>query len=208
MVRISAVGTIEEPLPEALQPKDELSTGEDTEGEEFETDGFLGVEDMPRRPSTPGVHAALSLLESTLVVMEDGEKLRRRGVADFKSFSIDVPEPAPLKEGETFVVLPGRKKRRQKLDGLDLASLLTDTEEVALGEVLRRRRSSVMVEYLLDLEDPTARVSAGAKKQQKQQPETGARQPSKEAGSAQEKASGARAGVRGPLAAWRAEAGG
>ena len=168
MIRISADGVDEEPLPAELLPKDELSTGEDTEGEEIETDGFLGVADMPRRPSTPGVHAALTLLESTLVVMEDGEKLRKRGVADFKSFSIDVPEPAPLLEGETFVSLPERKKRRQKLDGLDLASLLTDTEEIALGEVLRRRRSSVMVEYLLDLAEPSAKSSGEAKKPQKQ----------------------------------------
>ena len=40
IVRISAVGVIEEPLPEELKPKDELSTGEDTEGEDIETDGF------------------------------------------------------------------------------------------------------------------------------------------------------------------------
>ena len=172
MVRISVAGTSEEPLPEELQPKDELSTGEDTEGEDVEADGFLEVADMPRRPSTPGVYPALSLLESTLVVMEDGEKIRRRGVADFKSFSIDVPEPAPLKEGETFVALPDRKKRRQKLEGLDLASLLTDTEEVALGEVLRRRRSSAMVEYLLDLTDPTARVPREGQNQLRQQLKT------------------------------------
>ncbi|KAF0304999.1 hypothetical protein FJT64_023295 [Amphibalanus amphitrite] len=178
MVRISDKGVSEEPLPEGMQPKDELSTGEDTEGEDIETDGYLGIADMPRRPSTPGVHAALTLLESTLVVMEDGEKLRRRGMPDFKSFSIDVPEPAPLREGETFVALPGRKKRRQKLDGLDLASLLTDTEEVALGEVYRRRRSSVMVEYLLDLTEPSAKASGQETKRNKQQKEVSGSQES------------------------------